>query len=301
MLRRGQRLLFNDCGNLLDHNNLRSILKSKIFSEVRITGGLKTTPDCQYFQSLQRSGATITAWQADPSDMSSLRRHLKGCDAFIMNAPFDDPAKTIDYCSNWLQAAKQEQVRNVAVISILNAEKSDLGSIYHNIESLTASFAFPGWCSLRMSFPMDSIEWLLPSMKRDGVLKFPSGTGKSSMISMHDYGNAITRVLGSEVMSQEFNGQVLSLTGPEQLDGASIAHHCSELTGKRVTFQPLSSDEFIEHLKHLDELAPAERENIGYAFQALCDGKFEGTTETLRHVLDRDPETLTNYLKRTLK
>lgn len=172
--------------------------------------------------------AEIVAGDLDRPD--GLAAPFAGVDkVYLVSAGLEGP--TLE--SNAIGAAVRAGVRHVVKLSVVTADRPELTfAKWHarSEDALRASgLAFtmlrPG------NFMSNSLGWS-GTIKTDGAVYQPTGTGKWAAIDPADIGAVAAKVL----TTPGHEGKAYTLTGPQSLDGAGYAAILSKVLDKPVRF-----------------------------------------------------------------
>jgi uncharacterized protein YbjT (DUF2867 family) len=137
-------------------------------------------------------------------------------------------------------------------------------------------------------------EWLLTNYQPDGTLPLPFGDGRHAPIAAEDQARVITAILKDPAPHA---GQVYPLFGARDMNHYEIAEEMSEALGKRVTYRPISLDEFTErlHNRGFDDHTIQHLRAVAIDYR---NGVFAGTNDIVRTVGGTEPQTVQEFVTR---
>src|SRR5262249_28721762 len=116
---------------------------------------------------------------------------------------------------------------------------------------------------------------------------------KVAAIDGRDVGAVGAAVLTSD---GEYDGRVLSLTGPQALTAAEIAERLSRLYGWEIAFPDPPVSAAIDALP--SRCAPDWlQEHIAQILEVVRSGSYAATTSTVEDVLGRSPRSLEDFAR----
>ena len=83
--------------------------------------------------------------------------------------------------------------------------------------------------------------WAASSIARDGTIRLPFGSGRTSPVAVRDVAAVIAAVLENP---SPHIGKIYELTGPRSQDMASMAAEYSEALGRPVTYVDVPLDDW---------------------------------------------------------
>src|SRR5262245_42820798 len=99
---------------------------------------------------------------------------------------------------------------------------------------LESTFIRPGM------FATNALFWWAPSIRADGVVRWPYGAAETAPVDERDVAAVVARTLAQEGHA----GGDYVLTGPESLSQAEQVSIIGDVLGRRIKFEELSPDEF---------------------------------------------------------
>ncbi|MGW6199302.1 NmrA family NAD(P)-binding protein [Kribbella sp. NPDC055110] len=151
------------------------------------------------------------------------------------------------YVDDFVRCARDAGVRRVVVLSGEPAEYEAQGDPstwhYYRIERAIEAGGFD-WTFLRPGqFMNNTLDWA-PSIKADGVVRAPYAGAVQTPIDLADIA-AVARVV---LLSEEYGGQKITMSGPEGITQPEEVACISEAIGREVRFEEQTPDEYLERL-----------------------------------------------------
>lgn len=236
------------------------------------------------------------AWiQADLTDPDVLEPTLAGTASLFLlsdNAPgFGELQIAI------LQAAQREGVRHVVKLSALGASdhsKSTIAREHWTVEQALQQMDL-SWTILRPhSFMQNWLDDVAASVRAEGVIYSPIGDAVVPFIDTRD----IAAVAAEALLHPEAHaGRRYFLTGGEAVGFADIARALSEVTGKTVSYWPIT----IEAVRAQLEAKGTPAELVEAMLAILTYQRAGGPTATVsdkaEQILGRPPRSVADFVR----
>lgn len=229
--------------------------------------------------------------RGDLDDVASLRVAMHGVDKVFMITTGTD---TVALEGSIVDAAVAEGVRHVVKLSVISAEEPAITfARWHNASEQKLKASGLAWTMLRPgNFMTNALGWA-PTIKADGNIYQPTGTGTWAAIDPADIGAVAVRAL----TSAGHEGKEYTLTGPEALDGAGYAAILTRVLGKTVTFVDVPPDAARQAMLG-SGMPPEYVEALLDLLAAMKAGYTGAVTDTVQHVLGRPARTFESWAKR---
>ena len=234
-----------------------------------------------------RFGDRVDTFIGDLADSGSLRAALEGINAlFLVKTGPDIPLRD-EAAAN---AAKAAGVKHVVKLSSLDVEQGlAIGAWHERGEAAVRASGIPFTFVRPTGFMSNLLAWAA-SIRGEGVVRSSTGGGKRAFIHSDDIAAVVTRAL----VTREYEGKSLSLTGPEALSFAEATDKIGTAIGKRLTFEPIS-DEEARRRYAARSASLAETEAHVALWRAIRQGRLASVTDTVEQVLGRKPITLDQW------
>jgi uncharacterized protein YbjT (DUF2867 family) len=114
-----------------------------------------------------------------------------------------------------------------------------------------------------------------------------TGNGRRAFIHSDD----IAAVATKAVATRQYDGESLTITGPEALSFADLTDKIGSAIGKRLWFQPMSDEEARQRYAATGASAPDVDAHVSL-WRAIREGRLATVTNTVERVLGRKPIAL---------
>ncbi|MGW6282458.1 SDR family oxidoreductase [Kribbella sp. NPDC055071] len=151
------------------------------------------------------------------------------------------------YVDDFVSCAQAAGVRRVVVLSGEPAEYEAQGDPaawhYYRIERAIEAGGFD-WTFLRPGqFMNNTLDWA-PSIRAEGVVRTPYASAVQTPIDLADIA-AVARVV---LLSEQYSGAKLTMSGPEGLTAPEQVHHIAAAIGRELRFEELTPQSYLEGL-----------------------------------------------------
>jgi uncharacterized protein YbjT (DUF2867 family) len=277
---------------------------------ILITGGTGTAGR-EVVEELRRAGATgVRALVRDPAKASFIREAgfetvegdldrpetlgaaLEGVErALLLTAP---SPHTFGQQRAFIEAAGRAGVRHVVKFSAFGADSAapeGFGKWHGQAEDLLKSSGL-AWTILQPNFFMQNLLGQAGQIASQGSIYQPVGDARASFIDVRD----IAATLGRVLTEDGHEGKTYVLTGPEALSYYDVAAKLSEVTGRNVTYVPITPEQFREGAlaQGLPEWLVGALERLNEIFAA---GYAAEVTDVVRQVGRREPITFDRFAR----
>lgn len=232
-------------------------------------------------------GDCVDIFLGDLADSSSLRAALKGVDAvFLVNIGPEIPVRDDAAAS----AVKAAGVKHLVKLSSLDVEQGlAIGAWHEGGEAAIRSSGIPFTFVRPTGFMSNLLAWTT-SIKTEGVVRSSTGEGRRAFIHSDDIAAVATKAL----MTREYEGKLLPITGPEALSFGEATDKIGAAIGKRLRFEAISDEEAGRRYATRSASA-AETEAHVALWRAIREGRLARVTNTVEQVLGRKPLTLDQW------
>jgi uncharacterized protein YbjT (DUF2867 family) len=227
--------------------------------------------------------------QASYDDVDAMRAALTGVHTFFFVSASED-ANRVRLHTGVVDAAVTAGVERIVYLSYLNAS-----------ESSTFTFARDHWATeqhirhtgVRHTFLRDAMyaDFIPLLVGADGVIRGPAGDGAFTPVAQDD----IAAVASVVLLSDQYDGDTLDLTGPERLTMHDVARVLTEATSRPVRYE----EETVEqaYASRASYGAPQfEVDGWVTTYTAIATGELDVLSPAVRMVTGRDPLSLHQLL-----
>lgn len=232
-------------------------------------------------------GDCVDVFLGDLADSSSLRTALEGVIAlFLVNTGPEIPARDEAAAS----AAKAAGVKHLVKLSSMDVEQGLAIGAWHErgeaaIRSSGVAFTF-----VRPTGFMSNLLAWATSINTEGVVRASTCDGRRAFIHSDDIAAVATKAL----MTREYEGKSLPITGPEALSFGEATDKIGAAIGKRLRFEAISDEEAGQRYA-ARSASVAETEAHVALWRAIREGRLARVTDTVEQVLGRKPLALDQW------
>ena len=244
--------------------------------------------------SLEASGAELALGRLE--DPQSVRIAVDGIDTVVLITPATPDAA--DQASSVLAAAKAAGVRKIVRISVFKAAvdgPSGITRLHGRTDSEILESGLT-YTVLRPPFFMQNLFFMAAdSLAREGRLYFGIGYGKLGMIDLRD----IVDCAESCVVSDAYDDQVFTLTGPESIGFHHVASRLNDILGRPVQYIPVPPEAVERSIR-----AMGMGEWYAQVMRDLCRAYSENwgdlTTDSVARITGRAPRSFDVFAREVM-
>lgn len=207
---------------------------------------------------------------------------------YVISPPFNYTFHTA--VASFVEEAKRQGVQHLVLTTGVFAEARP-DNLFRRSEEIIQQAGID-YTILRPSFLMQNfINYDLQSVK-NGVLYFPSGTGKAAYVDVQDVATASTQVLTNP---ESHVGKVYNLTGTEALSHAQMAQIFTTVLGR--TFQHIdpSVEEFQQTLKGYG-VPDFVYEFMAMLYTTVKEGQWTKVTQDIQTITGQSPRSFAAFV-----
>jgi len=239
----------------------------------------------------------IRVRQGDFSDAASLRHAFEGASQVLIISSNSSGEDAVRHHGNAIEAAKAAGAGRVLYTSHMG---SNAASLFSPMRDHAATEAILDACgiaftSLRNGFYAGSGIMLMGPATETGKISAP-GDGPVSWTAHSDLAEAAVIALTDD---RSLNGITPPLTALEAIDLEGIAAMASDLTGRTITRDTVTNEQFRESLLSRHLPGPVAEMFVGL-FAASRNGEFAAVDPTLERLLGRPPMLMRDVLANSL-
>jgi uncharacterized protein YbjT (DUF2867 family) len=199
---------------------------------------------------------------------------------FLISRPLDLEAPSV--LAPVIQAAKQAGVQQVVFISALGVDQNEEAPL-RKVEKLLKGSGI-GHTVLRPNFFMDNFStgFIAPMIQGADGIFVAAEDAKTSFIAITD----IAAVAVAALTEDGHTGKAYNLTGPLALDHAAIATAITKVSGRKITYQPISETD-MRHGALENGLPEPNVDYLSVLYQVTRAGYLAATTSDVEQVLGR--------------
>jgi NAD(P)H dehydrogenase (quinone) len=243
-------------------------------------------------EKLRLAGAEIMV--GDFLDLNRVREALEGVNTAYFVYPIDPGL--IDATAYFAQAASETgaaAVVNMSQIAARGDSKSHAARD-HWISERVFDWSGVPVIHLRPTF---FAQWLiyprtLATIADHGGFRFPFAKGRHAPIAAEDQARLIAEILTNPLPHR---GKTYTLRGPVEMNYFEIASTISEILGRPITYQPITIDEYRQHLEQ-NSVPPFRAQHLCAIALDCQNGIFAGTDDIIGGVTGQPPMTVQAFV-----
>ncbi|HLK68007.1 MAG TPA: NAD(P)H-binding protein [Bryobacteraceae bacterium] len=187
-----------------------------------------------------KANPNVEAVRLDYADAATIAPALAGVSAMVLMAPPLDPNAPAEVAPV-IAAAKAANLEHLIFISAFGVNHSEQAPL-RIVEHLVMDSGVP-FTILRPNFFMENFSegFLARGIREQNAIYLAAGNGETSFISARDIAAVVVTVLQKRITGRDFD-----LTGPAALDHTEVAKIISEVSGRTVTYHPLTEQQMLE-------------------------------------------------------
>lgn len=219
---------------------------------------------------------------------------LTGAEVLFMVSAAEHPQRLQQHY-DFIDAAAEAGVRHIVYTSFYNAVADSTFTLSRDHAATEDYIKNKGFAYtfLRDNFYLDFFVDLCLTYDE---IRGPAGTGLVSAVVRSDVAQVAAKILQEP---QKWKGQILNMTGPDNLSLAQIAEQVGQYVGRNMAYTPESLEEAYQSRKAW----PAEDWEYDAwvsTYTAIAAGEQEGVSPDIQRVLGRPATRLPDYLAQTI-
>jgi uncharacterized protein YbjT (DUF2867 family) len=232
-------------------------------------------------------GDRVDVSVGDLASPESIRSAVQGANTvFLVNVGPEIPQR--DKAAAMI--SKEAGVRKIVKLSSLDVEQGlAIGAWHEKGEAAIREAGIPFIFVRPTGFMSNLLAWT-PSIKTEGVVRSSTADGRRPFIHSED----IASVCVAALLTDEYTGEALPITGPESLTFGEVANILGEVIGKSLSYQVISDEEARERYSRVSG-SPEETEAHVALWRAIREGRLATTTDCVERILARKPITLRQW------
>jgi NAD(P)H dehydrogenase (quinone) len=180
---------------------------------------------------------------------AEVRAAVNDVDTIVLITPANPHATT--QAEMVVSAAKQAGVRKIIRVSVFKAAVDGPTSVtkLHGETDKLIRLSGMAYTILRPGFFMQNLLFLAcQSIVAEGKIYFGTGEGKFGMIDLRDIADCIEQI----IVSNGYDNEVLTLTGPESISFQDIADQLSRISERPIDYVPITAAEVEQWIQAKD-------------------------------------------------
>jgi (4-alkanoyl-5-oxo-2,5-dihydrofuran-3-yl)methyl phosphate reductase len=223
----------------------------------------------------------------DLAEPSSLRRAFNDVETvYLVNVGPQIPKRD----EMGATEAKQGGVKRIVKLSSLDVEHGlAIGAWHEKGEAAIRGAGIPYTFVRPSGFMSNLLAWA-NTIKLEGIVRSSTGNGRRPFIHSED----IAAVSVEALVSENYLGKCLSLTGPESLTFAEATATIAAAIGKPLEFRTISDVEARERYSKVSG-SPEETEAHVALWRAIRENRLAAVTDNVESILRRKPIPLRRW------
>ena len=189
-----------------------------------------------------------------------------------------------------LEQGRKSGLQHIVRLSGMGADLHNLFANHQAADTLLLESEID-FTALQPNIFMQNFYNYLVSIKQDGKIIEPAGNGKASFIDSRD----IAAVAAVVLTEPGHANKIYELTGGESLDYYQAAKLFTDITGRKIVYQPVSSEEYIQ-AKAIDGMPAEFAKSSMEFFQMVQNGDYARVSPAVEKILGRKPITLKQFI-----
>lgn len=241
---------------------------------------------------LKALGAEVVV--GDLLQINTVRDAMQGMDAAYLVWPVQPGL--INATVNFAQAARETGVQTVLNLSQRSANRESTSNSCRDTYIAEEILNWSGVPVIHLR-PTYFLEWLLYPWQlpflQQGVLRMPVGKGRHSPIAADDQGRAIAALLKNP---EDHIGTTINLSGPVEMDHEQMAAELSEALGRKIVFQDLPVEEYVESIAQMG-VPPYIVQHLDGAMRDYHNGRMAGADNNIEKITGRRSMTVGEFAR----
>ncbi|KRD12740.1 NmrA family transcriptional regulator [Flavobacterium sp. Root901] len=195
-----------------------------------------------------------------------------------------------DVIDNFTQLASKSGVQKIVLLSGRGEKEAQICEEMVKKNAKNWTIVRAGWFNQNFSesFFLDPVLY--------GVVALPRAEALEPFTDADDIADVVTEVL----LSQNHNGKTYELTGPRLLTFEDAVNEIANASGRNITFQGLSLEEYVQMLKEY-QVPEDHIWLVNYLFEQVLDGRNSNVTSDIEKILGRKAKDFSAYAEETAK
>lgn len=230
----------------------------------------------------------------DLLEINTVRDAMQGIDAAYFVWPVQPGL--LNATVNFAQAARETGVKTVLNLSQRSANRESTSDSCRDTYIAEEILNWSGLPVIHLR-PTYFLEWLLYPWQlpflQQGVLRMPVGKGRHSPIAADDQGRAIAALLKNP---EGHIGTTINLSGPVEMDHEQMAAELSEALGRKIVFQDLPVEEYVESIAEMG-VPPYIVQHLDGAMRDYHNGRMAGADNNIEKLTGRRSMTVGEFAR----
>lgn len=221
----------------------------------------------------------------DLEDAAAVARAMEGVEAVFIASAGPGLAQRDEIVARAACDTKVKRIVKLSSMDVTRADGNSLAAWHARGEDAVRASGVPFVFVRPSGFMSNALAWAA-AIRDSHEVRASTGDGRVPMIHPDD----IAEVIAAALTSERFDGQALSITGPEALDYTTMVRMLSP----DARFVPISDSEARERLLVTGK-QPAVADGLVGLWRAVREGKLATVTNTVSAVLGKPPRTFAQW------
>jgi uncharacterized protein YbjT (DUF2867 family) len=232
-------------------------------------------------------GERVDIFVGDLAEPASIRDALRGAETiYLVNVGPDIPRRD----ESAAVLAREEGVKRIVKLSSLDVEHGlAIGAWHEKGEAAIRAVGIPFTFVRPTGFMSNLLAWA-HSIKTEKIVRSSTADGRRPFIHSED----IAAVSVEALVSTNYVGQSLPLTGPDSLSFGEVAAIIAKAIGEPLKYQAISDEEARERYSKISG-SPQETEAHVALWRAIREGRLANVTHDVERILGRKPIALAQW------
>jgi uncharacterized protein YbjT (DUF2867 family) len=232
-------------------------------------------------------GDRVDVVEGDLAEPSDLRRAFDGIESvYLVNVGPEIPQRD----EMAAVVAKEKGVTRIIKLSSLDVEHGlAIGAWHEKGETAIRATGVPYTFVRPSGFMSNLLAWS-NSIKHEGVVRSSAGDGHRPFIHSED----IAAVSVEALLSENYRGECLPLTGPESLTFGQVTEIIARAIGKPLEFRTISDEEARVRYSKVSG-SPEETEAHVALWRAIREDRLARVTDDVERILGRKATSLRQW------
>jgi uncharacterized protein YbjT (DUF2867 family) len=232
-------------------------------------------------------GNKIEICVGDLAEPATTRSAMKSAEAiFLVNVGPEIPERDQTAAA----IARDEGVKRIIKLSSLDVEQGLAIGAWHERGEAAIRASGVAFTFVRPSGFMTNLLAWSDSIKAEGVVRSSTGDGCRPFIHSED----IAAVSVAALLSEEYSGRILSLTGPRSLTFGDATQIIAHAIGKELVYRVISDQEAGERYSKISKSTEETAAHVAL-WRAIREGRLAATTDEVEQTLGRQSISLEHW------
>lgn len=188
-----------------------------------------------------------------------------------------------------IDSAGKANLKKVVLLTSINTSSGNdvpLRNVELHLEQSGIDYNIirPNWFMQNFSFVWAQV------INASGKLQLPVGDAKVGLVDTRD----VARVAAELLLTDKFNRQAFDITGPEAINHQQVVEAISKVTGRKITFENISSAQMSENLSSAG-FPEALTAMLVKGLEDLKNGKARTVSNSVEKITGKKPTTFQQY------